>query len=381
VPGRYLVDRGLYLQVVSANARSWLFRYTFRGKAHWLGIGSVRDVTLREALNAVADARAQIRKGVDPVADRKNAKLEARAQERAAVSFRVRAEQFLVAHDAEWRNQKHREQWRSTLTNYVYPAIGNLPATAITAAHVVDLLRPIWSDKHETARRIRGRVEAILDFAADPNDHAWRNPAAAAERLLKALPKLKHKVKSHPALPYAEAAAFIDALRKREGTAAAALEFVILTAARTTEVLGATWQEIDVEKRLWTVPALRMKANREHRVPLSDAAIDVLERAKVGRLGVYLFPSVPNDKPLSNMAMAVVVKRSMKRSGVTVHGFRSTFRDWAAEQTDFPAEVVEAALAHTIENKTEAAYRRGDLLEKRRELMETWARYCELPTK
>jgi integrase len=376
VPGKHLIDRGLYLQIISANARSWLFRYTFHGKAHWHGIGSARDVTLKQALDAVADARALIRKGVDPVADRKNAKLQVRAQERAAVTFRVRAEQFLLAHESEWRNEKHRNQWRATLRNYVYPAIGDLPTIAVTAGHIVDLLRPIWSSKQETARRVRGRIEAVLDFSADPDDHNWRNPAAAAERLLKALPKVRRQIESHPALPYSEVAAFVGELRQREGTAAAALEFAILTAARTTEVLGATLQEIDLEKRLWTVPPRRMKGGREHRVPLSNAAVAILERAKTWQQGAFLFPSLPHDKPLSNMAMATVVKRGMKRGGITVHGFRSTFRDWASEQTNFPNEVAEAALAHVIENKTEAAYRRGDLFEKRRALMDEWAAYC-----
>jgi integrase len=375
--GKHRVDRGLYLQILGGS-RSWLFRYEFQGKPRWLGVGSARDVTLKQALDAVADARALIRKGIDPVANRQNAKLQARAKERVAVTFRARAEQFLLAHEGEWRNEKHREQWRSTLQNYVYPAIGDIPAVAVTTGHVVDLLRPIWATKQETARRVRGRIEAVLDFSADPDDHNWRNPAAAAERLLKALPKVRRQVKSYAALPYSDIATFMAELRQREGTAAAAMEFLILTAARTNETIGATWPEIDIEKRLWTIPARRMKGGREHRVPLSDQALATLSRAQAWRQGLYLFPSLPRDRALSNMAMAAVLKRGHR--DVTVHGFRSSFRDCVAEQTNFQNEVAEAALAHVIENKTEAAYRRGDLFDKRRQLMDAWGRYCTEPS-
>jgi integrase len=378
IPGKHLIDRGLYLQISGPNARSWLFRYQFRGKPRWLGLGSAADVTLKQALVARDDAKAMLRRFVDPVADRQNLKMQARTQERSSITFAVRAEEYLRAHEDNWKSDKHREQWHSTLRTYVLPRIGALPAASITAADIVDLLRPIWSDKQETARRVRGRIESILDYAADPDDHDWRNPAAAAERLLKALPKVKRTIESHAALPYSEVAAFVDALRKGEGIAAAALEFAILTACRTNEVLGATWDEIDAERRLWTVPVQRMKGRREHRVPLSDSAIAVLDRARVWQQGAHVFPSLPHDWSLSNMAMLAVLRR-MNRRDITVHGFRSTFRDWVAEQTNFQREVAEMALAHVIEDKTEAAYRRGDLFDKRRQLMDAWGRYCTAP--
>jgi integrase len=376
--GRHLIDRGLYLQVSGPNARSWLFRYQFQGKPRWLGLGSAADVTLKQALAARDDAKATLRRLVDPVAERQNLKLQARTQARSSITFAVRAKEYLQAHEDNWKSDKHREQWHSTLRTYVLPKIGDVPAVAVTAADIVDLLRPIWSDKQETARRVRGRIESILDYAADPNDHDWRNPAAAAERLLKALPKVKRTVESHAALPYGEVAAFLDELRKGEGTAAAALEFAILTAARTNEVLGAGWDEIDTERQLWTVPAQRMKGGREHRVPLSDSAIAVLDGARVWRQGAHIFPSLPHDRPLSNMAMLAVLRR-MNRRDITVHGFRSTFRDWVAEQTNFQREVAEMALAHVIEDKTEAAYRRGDLFDKRRALMDAWGKFCTTP--
>lgn len=314
----------------------------------------------------------------DPVLERKEAKLRKRVQERSSVTFRERAEQYLQAHEDGWRNAKHREQWRASLKNYVYPSIGNLPAAAITAGHIVDLLRPIWTEKQETARRIRGRIESILDYAADPDDTGFRNPAAATVQLLNKLPKIpkgSRRPTSHPALPYDEIADFLATIRDREGTAALALEFTILTAARTGEVLGARWDEINHTDRLWIVPVARMKGGREQRVPLSPAAMAVLDRAKGLRVGEFVFPSLPNDRPLSNMAMLTVLRR-MSRADLTVHGFRATFRTWAAERSNFPREVIEAALAHVLEDKTEAAYQRGDLLEKRRRLMEAWAKFC-----
>ena len=375
IPGKHLCDRGLYLQVAGPESRSWLFRYSFRGKERWLGLGSALDVSLVQARDARDDARALLRQGTDPVQRRKDAKVNARVQERSSVTFRERAEQCLQAHEEGWRNAKHRDQWRATLRNYVYPVIGNLPAAAITAGHVVDLLRPLWAEKQETARRIRGRIESILDYAADPDDSTYRNPAAATVQLLKKLPKANRQQTSHPALPYDDIAAFMVELRSREGMAALALQFTILTAVRTSEALGARWEEIDRRSRVWVVPAARMKMGREHRVPLSDAAIAILDRAKELLVGEYIFPSLPHDRPLSNMAMLTVLRR-MNRSDLTVHGFRATFRTWAAERTNFPREVTEAALAHVLEDKTEAAYQRGDLLDKRRKLMEAWSKFC-----
>jgi len=375
--GMHPDGNGLYLQVTGPNSRSWIFRYTFKGKERWLGLGSARDITLAKARDARDDARTQIRSGIDPVQMRKNGASLGRASKRNAVTFRQRAEQYIEAHKDSWRSAKHISQWRSTLESYVYPAIGDTAAGSITAGHVVDILRPIWSTKPETARRVRGRIEAILDYAADPDDAAYRNPATMTAQLQKKLPKIPggSRPVNHPSLPYGEVGAFLASLREREGVAALALEFAILTAARTGEVIGANWPEMNLAKGVWTVPGDRMKGGRTHRVPLSTAALQVLERVEVYAIGDVVFPSLPHARSLSNMALLTVLRR-MDRSDLTVHGFRSTFRTWAAEQTNFPQEVCEAALAHALKDKTEAAYQRGDMFEKRTRLMEAWAKFC-----
>jgi integrase len=378
--GMYPDGDGLYLQVTGPESRSWIYRFTLRGKARWYGLGSAREITLAKARVARDEARALIRKGIDPVQERKDRDVRARVDERKAVTFRERAEQYIKAHAEGWRNEKHRDQWASTLAAYVYPSIGDLPAGSITASQVVDILRPIWTEKPETARRVRGRIEAILDYAADPDDALYRNPATMTAQLMKKLPKLSQskRPKNHPALAYDEIGAFMASLRQQQGIAACALEFTILTAARTGETLGIQWPEIDLTSAVWTIPAERMKGFRKHRVPLSRAAVAVLGRMRTTASGRFVFPSLPNDRPLSNMAMLVVLRR-MNRPGVTVHGFRSTFRTWAAELTHFPREVCEAALAHALKDKTEEAYQRGDLFEKRRRLMDDWARFCGTP--
>jgi len=376
-PGMYLDGGGLYLQVAGPQARSWIYRYTLHRKARWHGLGSAREVTLAQARDLRDDARTQIRRGVDPVKARKDERLQARVAEKKAVTFRERATQYIEAHKEGWKNQKHREQWVSTLEAYACPSIGDLPAGSITASHIVDLLRPIWTDKAETARRVRGRIEAILDYAADPDEALYRNPATMTTQLMKKLPKLSQskRPQHHPALPYDEIGAFMHSLRQQQGIAASALEFTILTAARTGEVLKATWPEIDLGGAVWTIPPERMKSGREHRVPLGDAALAVLERMRPMASGRFVFPSFGKDRPLSDMAMLAVLRR-MNRSDVTVHGCRATFRTWAAERTSFPREVAEAALAHALKDETEAAYQRGDLVAKRRRLMDAWGAFC-----
>jgi len=376
-PGMYRVSPGLYLQVKGAESKSWIYRFTLGGKARFMGLGGARNVTLAQARKRVDDIRVnKVARGIDPLAEDAAAAEQERLAKARAVPFRQRAEEYLQAHEAGWRNPKHRAQWRSTLETYAYPIIGDVPAREVTASHIVDILRPIWSEKYDTARKVRGRIEAVLDYAADPDDLQYRNPAAKTAQLLKKLPKrAKGQKQHHPALPYAEIAHFMAALRARQGMAARALEFAILTAARTGEVLGAKADEIDERAGMWTVPGARMKGGREHRVPLSDAALDVLRRARADRKGDVLFPSIPHDRPLSNMALLTVLKR-MARTEITVHGFRSTFKDWAREQTNFPNEVSEAALAHLIGDETERAYARGDLFEKRKQLMAAWAAAC-----
>jgi len=378
IPGKYRFAPGLYLQVAGPDAKSWIYRFTVRRQERFMGLGSARDVTLAQARNRVEELRVnQVSKKIDPIAARRAADELERAAKSKAIPFRERAEQYITAHEGEWRNPKHRTQWRATLQTYAYPVIGELPTKAITASHIVKVLRPIWVEKAETARRVRGRIEAILDYAADPDDPTYRNPAALTAQLKKVLPKLgkARRPSRHASLPYDEAPEFLNALRARgDGVAALALEFAILTGARTNEVLGARWNEIDRRAAVWTIPAERMKAFREHRVPLCAEALRTLERVRALHNGDLVFPSRPFDRPLSEGSMMAVLKR-MNRADLTVHGFRATFRTWAAERTAFPREVAEAALAHVVGDDTERAYQRGDLFEKRRKLMDDWGQF------
>lgn len=376
-PGMYFDGEGLYLQVTGPQSRSWIYRYTLRGKARWLGLGSADVVSLADARARRDDARSQISTGIDPVEARKSDKAQGRLAEAKSVTFKEAAEKYITDHAATWRNEKHQKQWRATLETYVYPTIGALPAGFIMGSHIVAILRPIWIEKHETARRVRGRVEAILDYAADPDDPAYRNPAALTAQLRKKLPKRPStsRRKNFPALPYADIPAFMAELRKREGFAARALEFTILSAARSREALSCRWDEIDLDAAIWTVPALRMKGGREHKVPLSPMAVDIVRQMKAVRQGQFVFPGQKSGRSLSEMAMLVVLRR-MNTAHATVHGFRACFRTWCAEQTAFPREVAEAALAHVIEDETERAYQRGDMFERRARLMREWGDYC-----
>jgi integrase len=383
IPGRYFDGEGLYLQCLG-DSKSWVYRYTLNGVARWMGLGSTRDVSLKQARQRRAAERMKIAAGVDPVAAKKEDQKAARAAKKRGVkvvTFKDCVETYLADHDDSWRNAKHRGQWRSTLETYAHPVIGDLQLSAITAANIVDILRPIWIEKNETARRVRGRIEAILDYAADPDDMAYRNPAALTAQLRKKLPKLPaaKKPQHHAALPYAEIAAFLVELRQRDAVAARLLEFTILTAARTGEALLAKWSEVDLAGQVWTVPAKRMKAGKAHRVPLSDAAIAVIEQMRVVQDGDYIFPSLRGGH-LSNMAMLKVLER-MGQPDLTVHGFRSTFRDWAGDcaKIEDAAAAAEAALAHVVKDKTERSYARSDLFERRRALMDMWARFCNTP--
>jgi integrase len=381
-PGRYPDGGGLYLQVTGKSAKSWLFRYGVNGKEHWMGLGSAQNVSLKQARQLRDTARGKIAAGDDPVEKRHAERAAVRAARNAIAvpTFRKAVDRYFNDHCDDWSSPKYRRQWLSTLLAYAGPIIGDLPVTEITASHVVEVLRPIWKDKPTAARYVRGRIEVVLDYAADPDDQNFRNPATLTERLKKALPKARREVEHHPALPYAEMTAFMVELRSRDGAAARALEFVILTAARTVEALGATWPEIDLRAKLWTVPANRMKARKEHRVPLSDAAIAVLDQMSAVQENDFIFPGMKTGRPLSNMALLKVLER-MGRTDLTTHGFRSTFRDWAGDRAKLEGarEAAEAALAHVLKDKTEAAYRRSDLFEKRRVLMAMWAQYCDTP--
>lgn len=381
-PGRYGDGAGLWLQVRAGTPgagqakpppnRSWLFRFTAPdGKGHWMGLGSADDVTLSEARDKARECRRIVLDGRNPIAER-------RTERQAAVTrpFREVAAQYIAAHESTWKNEVHRKQWTSTLDAYVFPVLGDLAVSDVDTARVLKVLEPIWHAKPETATRVRGRIESVLDFASAKGWRTGENPARWRGHLANLLPARSkvRKAKHHAAEPWSTVAAFMAALREQPGTAALALEFTILTAARTGETIGAKWSEIDLEARSWTVAAKRMKAGVEHRVALSDAAVAVLARVKpLG--GEFVFPGGKRGAPLSNMAMLALLER-MGRADLTVHGFRSTFRDWAAEATHHPAELAEAALAHTVKDKVVAAYQRGDLFEKRRTVMADWASHC-----
>jgi integrase len=375
--GMHFDGDGLYLQVSGPDSKSWIYRYTLHGKARWHGLGSARDVSLATARKKRDKARVQVREGLDLVAERKRAKAAEKLTNE--VTFRQAAESYIRAQqngDAAWSNEKHTSQWSNTLKTYVFPIIGDLPVQAIERADIIRVLDPIWTTKAETARRVRGRIETILDWTIARGDRTEGENPASRGPLLKGLPKQAKSKGHHAALPYAEIGAFMRELQSREGIAALALEFAILTAVRTGEVLGAKWSEIDTDTRVWTIPGPRMKGRREHRVPLSAPALAVLERAReAGQGSEHIFPNIGRGRPLSNMAMLKTLER-LGRPELTAHGFRSTFRDWAAERTNFPGEVAEAALAHVIDDKTVAAYRRGDLFEKRQRLMNSWAEFC-----
>lgn len=373
-PG-YLGDGdGLYLQVSKIGTKSWVFRYQLAGRARELGLGSIRTFTLQEARERARRCRQLLADGVDPIAQRDVERQQQRLEAARAQTFDQCAAAYIAAHRAGWKNAKHAEQWENTLAAYASPAFGALPVADIDTAAVMRALGPIWNTKTETASRVRGRIEKVLDWATVQGFRTGENPARWRGHLDKLLPKRSkvQKVQHHPALPYAEAPAFMAKLRAQEGIAARALEFLILTATRTGEVIGAQWDEFDLDAGSWTIPAERMKAGKEHEVPLSARALEIVQGLAKMRPGGYVFPGRRPRDPLSNMALLALLKR-MGRSDLTAHGFRSTFSDWAHETTSFPGEVIEMALAHTIRNKVEAAYRRGNLREKRRELMDAWA--------
>lgn len=406
-----LVDGdGLRLQISPGGSKSWLLRYTLAGRTREAGLGSYgngpEELTLAAAREKAAQLRALAKDGADPVDTRREQRRQAEAEARkaAAHTFRAVAEACIAAREGEWKNAVHRAQWGSTLAAYAYPSLGDLPVSKIGTDDVLAVLQPIWGTKPETASRLRGRLEAVFDYAAALglrprgfNPATWRGNL---KPLLGGAAKMKARLREatgadghHPALPFKRMPDFMGALSARPATSALALRFVILTAARTGEVLGARWREIDLEEGIWTVPAARMKAGREHRVPLSGAALAILcdllpEEGKPDPAG-HVFRS-PGGGALSQMALLMLLRRMNEGEGgphwvdaagrpVTAHGFRSTFRDWVGETTAFPLEIAEAALAHTIRDKAQAAYERGDKLAKRRTMMDAWAAYCSRP--
>jgi integrase len=377
-PGMYADGGGLYLRVTEDGAKNWVFRFMLNGRPRWMGMGPLAIYCLQEARAKALDARRLRHEGIDPIETRKDERLRARLEAAKAITFKECADTYIKAHRAGWRNGKHAAQWQATLATYAEPLIGTLPVQAIDTALVLKVLEPIWTTKPETAGRVRGRIEAVLDWAKVREYRQGEDPARWRGHLDKLLPargKVR-KVKHHAALPYAELPGFLVALREQEGIAARALEFTILTAARTGEAIFARWSEIDLLDKVWTVSAARMKAGREHRVPLSARALGILDEMQVHRHADdgFVFPGGKPGKPLSNMAFLMLLRR-MKRDDLTAHGFRSSFRDWSAERTHFPSEVAEMALAHVVGSKVEAAYRRGDLFDKRRRLMDAWAEF------
>lgn len=369
---------GLNLQIAANGSKSWVLRYKLNGKARSLGLGPLRDVGLGLARERAAGARRDIFNGIDVVEARRERKSAARLDAAKAMTFDEVAERYIASHSAGWRNAKHAAQWRATLKTYASPTFGKLSAAAVDVSLVLKVLEPIWKTKSETASRVRGRIEAVLGYAKALKLRDGENPArwrGCLDGLLPARSRVR-KVKHHSALSYAEVSAFMAELRERPAVAARALEFLVLTATRTSETLNARWDEINFAEKAWTIPESRMKAGRMHRVPLSGSAMKLLER--LPRDGEYIFPGQRRGKPLSNMALLTLLRR-MNRIDVTAHGFRSTFRTWAAEKTYHPREVVEMALAHVTGNAVEQAYQRGAMFDKRVRLMRDWAAFCNAP--
>lgn len=379
-PGLYFVGEvpGLALQVLKSGARSWVLRMMVGGRRRDMGLGGYPAVLLAEARAKARAARDRVRAGVDPIAQSQAERSALRAAQAAVLTFRQGAERFIDANRPSWSNAKHAAQWESTLERYVYPIIGHLTVQDVGVPHVLAILEQsvpqggkFWESVTETADRVRGRVEKILDWAKGRGHRSGDNPAAWKGNLDAILPKAQRlkKVQHHKAVAIEELPSFINELRRRNGTAARALEFLVLTAARSGEVRGMTWAEVDLERGLWIVPASRMKAGKEHRVPLPSVAMNLLKELPQFEGSDLVFPA-PRGGQMSDMTLTAVMRR-MKRDEVP-HGFRSTFRDWVAERTGYPRDLAEMALAHTIANAVEAAYRRGDMLERRREMMGDW---------
>jgi integrase len=376
-PGYFADGGNLYFRIAPGGACGWIFRFTIQGRVRDMGLGAYPEISLAAARRIAAECRELVKKGTDPIVRRRADRAAQRVAAAKSLTFDDCAREYINDHEAGWRNAKHRAQWTSTLTRYASPVFGKLPVSEVDDGLVLRAVKAIWYTKPETASRLRGRIESVLDWARVHGYRNGENPArwkGHLKHLLPARSKVR-RVKHHAALPYTEIGAFMAALREGTEGAARALEFVILTAARSGEALGATWDETDFQSKTWTIPAERMKAGREHRVPLSAPALAILERLHASRINDFIFAGGKPGRPLSDMALLMLLRR-IGRDDVTVHGFRSTFRDWAAESTNFPREVGEMALAHAISSAVEAAYRRGELFDKRRRLMEAWADYC-----
>lgn len=378
-PGYYADGGGLYLQISKSGSRSWIFRFSLAKRSREMGLGALATVSLAEARGLASECRKMLAEGRDPIEARNADRERAALEEADGLTFKKAATDYIENNRASWKNAKHAQQWTNTLQTYAFPVIGKIDVRHVDTSMIVRILQPIWATKTETASRVRGRMECVLDYAKAIGKRSGENPARWRGHLDKIFPAegKVHKIEHHPALPYTELPAFMRELRAREGLSARVLELTILTCARTTEALDVQPSEFQLRNRLWVVPAARMKAKREHRVPLCDRAIALIQTAlDQPRDGKYLFPGERKGRPLSNMAMLNLLER-MGYPDITVHGFRSTFRDWVADCTEYPDSLADMALAHVVADKTDAAYRRGDMLERRRRLMEEWARFCD----
>lgn len=367
-PGRHCLGRGLWLNVTALGAKSWFFRYMMAGENHWMGLGSYPEVELAEVRELALDARRLIKRGIDPLAERRKGKV-------VIPTFGQMADEVAAGLAHGFRNEKHKAQWAMTLNVYAAP-LRDMRVDRIETADILAVLKPLWLTKQETARRLRGRIETVLDAAKAKGHRVGDNPSSWKGNLKSLLPARQKLAQAHhEAMAYADVPALLAKLRTRASVAALALEFIILTAARSGEALGAHWDEIDLDAKLWTIPPTRMKAGREHVVPLSDRAVEIVRDVGEAKICDFVFPG-RSGQQLSPEAMRAILRR-VGVEDATTHGFRSSFRDWCGNETHTPREIAEAALAHSVGNKAEQAYRRGDALEKRRALMEDWARFCE----
>lgn len=393
-PGYFADGAGLYLQVSPSLTKSWIYRYTLNGRSREMGLGPLQTLGLAEARKRAAECRLLVLDGFDPIDARKIAKQKKQLEDARSMTFAECAKKYIDSHRDRWKNPKHASQWENTLATYVNPVFGSLPVQDVDTTLVLRVLEPLWREKTETGSRVRGRIESVLSWATSRGLRVGENPARWRGHIETQFPKRSEvsEVRHQPALPYEQIGAFVAELRRREGVAALALEFGILTAVRSGEVRGAVWDEIDTSAAIWTIPAARMKMKAGHTVPLSPRAIEIIEQMKQVKNGDYVFPAAGGKKPLSDATLAAVIKRmngdaeppkwrdpKQNNAPVVPHGFRSTFRDWAGESTNFPREIAEKALAHAIGSKVESAYLRGDLFEKRRQLMNAWERFCNQP--
>ena len=375
-PGWYPDGRGLYLQVSNTGTKSWVYRYEKDGKERRHGLGSFLDVSLENARNAADHSRQLRRNGIDPIDHNRKLETNRLLETAKGVTFKECAIAYIDSHKAGWKNSKHESQWSNTLETYAYPFVGKLSVQDIDVGLVMNVLEPIWFTKTETASRVRQRIENILDWAKVRNYRTGENPAQWKGHLDKLLPKRTkvQKVKHHNAMPYADLPDYFRKLRKVDTLASKALAFAILTATRSNEARESKWSEIDLKAGIWTIPDERMKAGRMHRVPLTNECLAILKETELLKVNDFVFPGLRKDKSITDAALLKQLK--LTHPTLTVHGFRSSFRDWCAEMTNYPRELAESALAHTLKDQTEAAYQRGDMFEKRRKLMDAWATYC-----